>query len=193
MENPIYPNKNRLNRLQQKPTSTLRQKSAFPTIIGLAAVVFALDQATKYLVVKHIPFRESWSLFPAFSKLFKLTFISNTGAAFGMFPQLGTIFMLVAVLVIAGIVLFHNHLPTENIWIRLSLGLQLGGAMGNLLDRILRGFVVDFVDIGFWPIFNIADLSIVLGVTILAYHLWDEDGGEDATPDVSILSQKRGL
>ncbi len=86
--------------------------------------------------------------------------------------------MIIAVIVIAGIIIFHNQLPTENIWVRISLGLQLGGAMGNLIDRIFRGYVVDFVDIGFWPIFNIADLSIVIGVALLAYHLWDEDSQE---------------
>lgn len=81
--------------------------------------------------------------------------------------------MVIALVVIAGIIALHHHLPTENIWIRISLGLQLGGAMGNLLDRLTRGYVVDFVDVGFWPIFNIADISIVMGVGILAYHLWD--------------------
>ncbi len=92
-----------------------------------------------------------------------------------MFPQLGNFFMIVAVVVIGVIVLFYHRLPTENVWVRISLGLQLGGAMGNLVDRLVRGFVVDFIDIGFWPIFNLADISIVLGVVILAYHLWDEE------------------
>ncbi|NJN94088.1 MAG: signal peptidase II [Anaerolineales bacterium] len=98
-----------------------------------------------------------------------------TGAAFGMFPQLGGIFMVIAVVVVVAIVIFYHHLPTYNLWVRVSLGLQLGGALGNLVDRITRGYVVDFVDIGFWPIFNIADMSIVLGVTILAYFLWSEE------------------
>lgn len=114
-------------------------------------------------------------MFPSLARIFKFTFITNTGAAFGMFPQLGSAFMLIAVLVIFGIVLFYRHLPTQDIWVRLSLGLQLGGAMGNLLDRVVHGFVVDFIDIGFWPIFNLADLSIVLGVAILACYLWHEE------------------
>ena len=123
----------------------------------------------------------------------KFTFISNTGAAFGMFPQLGTVFMVIAVIVVAGIVIYHNQLPTENIWVRISLGLPLGGAMGNLLDRLMHGYVVDFVDIGFWPIFNIADLSIVLGVIFLTYHLWDEENAPDSTQDMSALSERRSL
>ena len=92
-----------------------------------------------------------------------------------MFPQLSFVFLAVAVVVILALLFFSHYLPTTNIWFRLSWGLILGGAMGNGLDRILHGYVVDFVDIGFWPIFNIADLSIVIGVCILAYYLWEED------------------
>ena len=125
---------------------------------------------------------ESWSLFPTLAPLFKITFVTNTGAAFGMFPQLGGTFMIIALIVIAGIVLFYHHLPTGNLWIRLCLGLQLGGALGNLVDRITRKYVVDFVDIGFWPIFNLADISILLGVTILAYFMWDEERLQDTSP-----------
>ncbi len=124
----------------------------------------------------------------ALDKLLKFTFITNTGAAFGMFPQLGTVFMVIAIFVVIGIIAFYDHLPIGNVWIRISLGVQLGGAMGNLLDRMLRGYVVDFVDIGFWPIFNIADLSIVLGVTILAYFLWDEENSIKPAQEIHILA-----
>ena len=155
--------------------STPRKSSALPTILSIAAIIFALDQITKFLVVQNIPLHGSWSFFPGLAKIFQFTYITNTGAAFGMFPQLGGAFMVIAIVVIASIVTFYRHLPTANIWVRISLGLQLGGALGNLLDRITRGYVVDFVDIGFWPIFNIADLSIVLGVALLAYYLWYEE------------------
>jgi signal peptidase II len=138
---------------------------------------------TKYLILQHIPLGESWSLFPALARLFKFTHITNTGAAFGMFPQLGGAFMIVAIIVIIAIVLFYHHLPIENPWIRLSLGLQLGGALGNLADRLNYGHVIDFVDIGFWPIFNLADLSIVAGVAILAYHLWHEENSRPDRPE----------
>jgi signal peptidase II len=161
--------------VREMTKATSGQGIAFPTIIGVASLVFALDQISKFLVVQNIPLWGSWSLWPDLERLVRFTFIKNTGAAFGMFPQLGNAFTVIALVVIAGIILFHHHLPTDNIWIRLSLGLQLGGAMGNLLDRLLRGYVVDFVDIGFWPIFNMADLSIVLGVCLLTYHLWDQE------------------
>ncbi len=98
--------------------------------------------------------------------------------------------MVVAIVVIMAIIIFYRHLPTGNVWVRVSLGLQLGGAMGNLLDRILHGYVVDFVDIGFWPIFNLADLSIVIGVSILAYYLWnEEDAADQAGRNVPRLSE----
>jgi signal peptidase II len=174
-------------------TTVSTYRSAFPTIIGIAAVVFALDQATKFLVLRHIPLGESWSLFPALARLAKLTFITNTGAAFGMFPQMGALFLVIAIMVVVGVVIFYHYLP-QSIWVRVSVGLILGGAMGNGLDRVLRGYVVDFVDIGFWPIFNIADLSIVLGVGILAYYLWEEDSKQTPEPpQKSQLSEGRGL
>ena len=169
------------------------RNGALPSIIGIAVVVFILDQATKFLILKNIPLGEFWSPIPGLERLFKFTFITNTGAAFGMFPQLGSIFMVVAIIVIIGIILFYHHLPIENPWIRLSLGLQLGGALGNLLDRFRFGHVVDFVDIGFWPIFNLADLSIVCGVAILAYLLWNEENRPDGPERLPRFSEEGNL
>jgi signal peptidase II len=156
-------------------SATPKEQAAFPTIIGIAAVVFGLDQASKFLVTQYIPMGGSWSIIPAFERLVKFTFITNTGAAFGLLPQLGDVFTVVAVVVIFGIIFFHRQFPTGNLWVRMSLGLLLGGVMGNFVDRLFRGYVVDFVDIGFWPIFNLADASIVIGICILTYHLWDLD------------------
>jgi signal peptidase II len=125
---------------QQGISPSTKQRPAFPTILGLAAIVFGLDQITKFLVLKYIPYGQSWEYLPWLARLFQITYIKNTGAAFGMFPQMGTILMVIAIVVVIGIILFHHHLPVNNIWVRLSLGLQLGGAMGNLLDRIIHGF-----------------------------------------------------
>lgn len=106
---------------------------------------------------------------------------------------MGALFLVIAIIVVVGVVIFYHYLP-QSLWVRVSVGLILGGAMGNGLDRILRGYVVDFVDIGFWPIFNIADLSIVLGVTVLAYYLWEEDSKQTPEPpQKSQLSEGRGL
>jgi signal peptidase II len=163
-------------------------KIALPTILGLAAVIFGLDQLTKYLVLRYIPLEGAWSYLPGLSRLFRITFIKNTGAAFGMFPQMGTVLMAIAVIVIVAIIFFHHNLPVENILVRACLGLQLGGAMGNLMDRIVHGYVVDFVDIGFWPIFNVADSAIVIGVSILAYFLWQEEN--EPTEPITASGEK---
>jgi signal peptidase II len=77
----------------------------------------------------------------------------------------------VAVLVVLGIIAFYRFLPPGQAWLRVSLGLQLGGALGNLSDRVRLGSVVDFVDFKIWPVFNLADLAIVVGVSLLAFHL----------------------
>lgn len=140
--------------------------------------------------MQNIPLGESWTFHPMIAGLFRFTFITNTGAAFGMFPQLGSVLMVIAIIVVIGVIAFSHHLPITDIWVRISMGLILGGAMGNLSDRILRSYVVDFVDIGFWPIFNIADLSIVLGVAILSYCLWEEENKLDSSQRVASFLEK---
>jgi signal peptidase II len=161
-------------------------------ILSLAAVILMLDQATKFLVVQNIPLYKSWTPLPVLARLVQFTFVTNTGAAFGMFPQFGGAFMMVGIVVIAMIVIFYHLLPTENRWVRLSLGLQLGGAMGNLLDRLIRGFVVDFVDIGFWPIFNLSDLAIIFGVALLAYQLWHTESSPDVVEKKTVKLSEGG-
>lgn len=162
-----------------------RSRAALPIILGVALVVYLIDQAAKFIVIQTLPLWGWWSLTPTLGRLIRVTHITNTGAAFGMFPQLGAVFMLVAIGVVFGIVLFSHRLPVESFWVRLSLGLQLGGALGNLSDRLWRGSVVDFIDIGFWPIFNVADVAIVLGVAVLAYYFWQQENMNQELSGVS--------
>lgn len=164
--------------------------SALPTIIGVAALVLALDQAAKFLVVQSLPLWASWSFSPQTASFIRLIFVYNTGAAFGIFPQLSMIFLVVALVVIIGIIFFHHHLPVESLWVRLSLGLQLGGALGNLMDRIVRGYVVDFIEIGFLPIFNLADMAIVTGLVMLTYYFWQQEN--DAAAGKDFLGASEG-
>jgi len=151
-------------------TSSYNPQSLFSLII-VAGLIFGLDQFAKTMVVNSLALYESWAPIPALERIFRFTYIHNTGAAFGMFSKSGSVFVVVAIVVAAAIFYFY---PLVSNWlVKLSLGLQLGGAMGNLWDRIFNnGAVIDYVDIGFWPIFNIADISIVTGVTILAVWLW---------------------
>ncbi len=112
-------------------------------------------------------------LLPWLAPLIRLTYVSNTGAVFGLFPGQSDLFMVVAIVVAILILIYYRHLPSEQMGLRVVLGLQMGGALGNLIDRIVRGSVVDFLDFNFWPlqnwaIFNLADASIVSGVVLLA-------------------------
>jgi signal peptidase II len=144
--------------------------------LGLLALVAALvvvpDQITKRLVIEHVPLGTAWAPFPSLSSWFTITHVSNTGAAFGMFPQLSGVFQMIAILVIIGIVLYSHRLTAGQRLVTISLGFQLGGALGNLIDRLRIGHVVDFLDFKVWPVFNVADMSIVLGVGLLLWTLF---------------------
>ena len=101
---------------------------------------------------------------------FRLVLITNNGAAFGLFGGSGVLFIVVG-LVICAVVMVYAYLPSRTPILQASLGLQLGGAIGNLTDRVRLGHVVDFIQIQFWPIFNLADSAIVCGVGLLAYYV----------------------
>ena len=108
--------------------------------------------------------------------LFRLTHITNTGAAFGLFQGQSfplTIVALVGVIAILFFALYSYHRSPfyDNRLGKLALGLILGGTIGNLIDRLNQGFVTDFIDIGRWPAFNIADSAIVIGVILFVYRL----------------------
>lgn len=144
----------------------------------VAAVAVALDQWTKHLVASRLELYESWAPFQALASVFTIHYVTNTGAAFGLFQNGSLFFVIVAVIVSVVIVLYYRHLEEGQWLIRLSLGLQLAGALGNLIDRIRVGYVIDFLDFRIWPVFNLADASIVCGVILLAYLLLREERQE---------------
>ncbi len=160
---------------QNEKLIPLQRVFSFLILFGVALLVLTLDQLTKAWVVASLPEGGWWSPIPGLWRVFRIVHTTNSGAAFGIFPQQGSFFILIAVIVVLAIVFYQHRLPINGWLIRLTLGLQLGGATGNLIDRLHYGSVIDFIDIGFWPIFNLADLSIVVGVAVLAYYLWRED------------------
>jgi signal peptidase II len=139
--------------------------------LGVACLVLVLDRTTKYLVLRNLAPGEMWNPVSFLRPFFTITHVSNTGAAFGLFRDYGLFFAILAVVVVVGIIAFYRYLPPRQTLLRLSLGLQLGGALGNLLDRIRLGSVVDFIDFKIWPVFNVADMAIVAGACILAFVL----------------------
>jgi len=146
----------------------------------MAALVVLVDQISKHLVTTRLAEGQSWSIAPWLAPIFRITHVTNTGAAFGLFPKFGDFFTVIAVIVIAAIIIYQRYLPDGQWLVRAAMGLQLGGAIGNLVDRLRRGSVVDFIDLNFWPlrewpVSNMADISIVIGVSLLVIlMLWEE-------------------
>lgn len=135
-----------------------------PLALLVFALALALDQLTKALVRGSLSVGES---VPA-EGFFRLTHVTNSGAIFGLFPN-QVVVMTGASLVGIAVLLYFYHVNAGGDWrVRAALGLLLGGAVGNLLDRLLLGKVTDFLDVGAWPVFNLADSSIVTGVIMLA-------------------------
>ena len=143
-------------------------------LVGVAGAIIALDQWTKWLVRENIPFGGQWlpESLSWISPYARIMNWHNSGAAFGMFQQGGLVFTVLAFVVIA-IILYYFPQTESNDWsLRLALGLQLGGAAGNLIDRLMFGRVTDFISVGSFPIFNVADSSITLGVGVLFLGAW---------------------
>jgi signal peptidase II len=134
----------------------------------LAGLVVLADQYSKHLVRQLLPVGATWNPWPWLAPYARVLHIENTGAAFGMFQDAGLFFAVVAVVVSLVIVTYARKLPHGLWWIRVALGLQLGGALGNLIDRLIRGPVTDFISVGQFAIFNVADASISTGVALLA-------------------------
>jgi signal peptidase II len=157
----------------QAPVSSTRKKVPMRGLLflGVAAGVVVLDQVTKRIAEERL--RQVGSVpIPGTGDLLRLTYVQNRGAAFGLLQDQTVFFVLVGVVVIGVIAASYRYLPRSGFRLHLALGLQLGGAIGNLLDRVRQGYVVDFVDFGYrsnwWPVFNVADSAIVIGVALLA-------------------------
>ncbi len=139
-------------------------------LFWVAGLVILIDQVTKHMVRENMPVGSMWAFSPESAPFFRLLHIENNGAAFGMFQQSGVVFSGIAIVVSVVIVYYGLRLPEGQWLLRLILGLQLGGALGNLIDRLVRGPVTDFFNVmALWntPIFNVADLSITIGVILL--------------------------
>ena len=148
---------------------------------GVAGVIVALDQWTKYLVRSRLAVGEIWAPIPALSPYVRIVHWNNTGAAFGLFPSGGLAFTLVAIVVSLAIVYYFPRVPGGQSLLRFALALQLGGAIGNLIDRLLLGTVTDFVSVGTFPVFNVADSCISIGVALLVAAMWVEERRHRAT------------
>lgn len=141
-------------------------------LFAVAGVVVLFDQITKSLVRAHIPFSSYWMPIDWLAPYFRIVHWQNPGAAFGMFQEGGTVFGILAIIVSIFIIIYYPQIPEQEKLMRISLAMQMGGALGNFVDRILIGPVTDFIAVGAFPVFNIADANITVGVVLLLYALW---------------------
>ena len=137
--------------------------------LGIGILVFIIDQLVKHLVVSTMHLGQS---FPVIKGIFHITYVLNPGAAFGMLEHQRWFFIVVALAAVLLGVAFYKKLQQESFLMRSGAGLLLGGAVGNLADRIQSGLVVDFRDFRVWPVFNIADIAICAGAGILIFDIW---------------------
>lgn len=146
----------------------------------VAAIIIALDQITKAVVIASLPVEgQAWAPWDWLLPYARIIHWTNTGVAFGMFQGLGTFFIFLAIIVGAAIVYYYPRVAANDPLLRLAMGLQLGGAMGNLVDRLTRdGKVVDFISVGTFPVFNVADSSITVGVLLLVLAVWLQERRE---------------
>jgi signal peptidase II len=160
-------------------------------VLLIATIVVALDQWTKGLVEAQIPLWQGIAPFPALAQYFNIVHWQNSGAAFGILRGQAGLFIVVAIVVVVILLIYSRYITYDSWWMRLALGLQLGGAVGNLIDRLTQnGLVTDFLlfqmpvgnRVYQWPAWNVADASIVVGTILLAILLLRADSQNKEAP-----------
>lgn len=137
-------------------------------LIIFVLVILALDQLSKFIIIKSLTLHQS---IPVIKGILHLTLIHNRGAAFGMFREQVPLFIFTALFAIVLIFLAIKKERKGPRILIISLGLILAGAVGNLIDRIFLGYVIDFIDLRIWPVFNIADSGITVGAVLLGWSI----------------------
>ena len=142
------------------------------TLLGVAALVIVLDQISKAYVKAHLALNSSWMPLEWLAPMMRFTHIKNTGAAFGFFQNANLVLGILAVIIVGVLIVFYQKVHIEEKLARVALGMQVGGAIGNLIDRVLDGHVTDFISVGSFPIFNIADSAVTVGVGLLLLAIY---------------------
>lgn len=145
-----------------------------PFVLGI--IIFVIDQLAKGYITASMHLGQS---IPVVKDYFYITYVVNPGAAFGIFEHQRLFFIIVALLFVAAIVFFREKILKENTLFQWGVGLLMGGAIGNLYDRLQNGLVIDFFDFRFWPVFNIADVAICIGAAFIMFDVCFRRGVDD--------------
>ncbi|WP_407465624.1 signal peptidase II [Megamonas hypermegale] len=134
----------------------------------LVLFIILLDQIIKYFVSTNMFLGQS---IPVLPQIFHLTYIQNPGAAFGILENQRYLFILIAAVLIVAVIYFYKKIIQLSKLFQVGIALLFGGAIGNMIDRIFIGRVIDYMDFRIWPVFNLADIAIVSGCAIIAFNL----------------------
>ncbi len=155
----------------------MSNKKQYMNIFWVAALVILIDQVSKYIVRTNLKLSEVWTPFPALKDFFRIIYWKNTGVAFGMFQGHGWILTVIGIAAVVVILIFCVQVKDSPSFYRVGLAMELGGALGNLIDRLnpSLGYVVDFIWVGNFPVFNLADSAICIGAAVLIIGIWREE------------------
>lgn len=150
--------------------SNILRKYRLLALVG--GVIIVVDQISKAWIRANLSLGEAWAPIEALDPFFRIVHWYNTGVAFGLFQSMNEVFSVLALIVMVLIAYYFPRVPSQDWMLRLALSLQFGGAGGNAIDRLTIGHVTDFVAVGDFPVFNVADSSITIGVIVLLIGVW---------------------
>lgn len=139
------------------------------TVFSTALIIIIVDQAAKFLIKANFELNQT---LPIINNIFHLTHIHNFGAGFGILQQQRWVLIFISIIVIGFILYYLDRISEKEKVLQLLFGFVLGGTIGNLTDRIINGYVIDFLDFGIWPVFNFADSFVTIGVIGLIVYYW---------------------
>ena len=146
-------------------------KIKFVIVFLTALIVVLIDQISKYLIRTNFELSQSS---PIINTIFHLTHITNSGAGFGILQQQKFLLILISLIVIGFILYYLPRIKEKEKLLQFLVGFVLGGTIGNLIDRVAYGYVIDFFDFQIWPIFNFADSFVTIGIIGLIIYLWEK-------------------
>ncbi|MFW6287826.1 MAG: signal peptidase II [bacterium] len=153
-------------------------------IIILLIIIF--DQVIKLIVTNTLSYGQSVVVI---NEIFHLTYVRNRGAGFGILQGQRTLFIIITIIIIIVLYLYRQR-TEKNRYLDIAMALIIGGAIGNLIDRIRLHYVIDYLDFRIWPVFNLADSAVVVGVGILLIYLWKYDDNTGDTGDMTLEDDK---
>ena len=152
-----------------------KRLKSYLILFPIAAGIIALDQWTKVLIRNTLKIGEILPLWDWLTPYARVVHWKNTGVAFGMFQNNNILFAILVSIIALVIIIYYPQLTEGDWFLRIALSMQLGGAVGNLIDRLTIGHVTDFVSVGNFAVFNVADASVTVGVGIMILGLWVEE------------------